>query len=204
MRTDRSILPTRISPRHSPQPPKSTPRDELGRPSVQAPTRPPPVPALKPEPDLELELTTSPPPVEQTLAARRAKRQAILAKYAGISSAALSQGVSPSPGPSSAVEPPPTSPAISNTASQSHSPRTTPALIDAIRSVSVSASGMISESLTCPTNPSHEFDCARQARVCVSVSDTRYILSGKGRQHGRAGERPDARRRTRADLCRRL
>ncbi|KAH9842435.1 kinase-like protein [Rhodofomes roseus] len=88
---------------------------------------------------MELELTTSPPPVEETLAARRAKRRAILAKYAGIASAALSQGVSPSPGPSSAVEPPPTSPAVSNTASQSHSPGATPALIDVERSAPVSS-----------------------------------------------------------------
>ncbi|KAH9930871.1 kinase-like domain-containing protein [Fomitopsis serialis] len=83
--------------------------------------------------------------VEETLAARRAKRQAILAKYAGTTSAALSQGVSPSPGPSSAVEPPPTSP-LSNNASQSHSPRATPALTDVDRSASVSGmSGMISK-----------------------------------------------------------
>ncbi|KZT11177.1 kinase-like protein [Laetiporus sulphureus 93-53] len=79
---------------------------------------------------MELELPTSPPPPEQTLAARRAKRQAILAKYAGISSTALSsQGVSPSPGPSSAVEPP-TSASTSNSISQSHSAIGTPGFSD--------------------------------------------------------------------------
>ena len=53
----------------------------------------------------ELELSTSPIPVEQVLAARRAKRQAILAKYSGVSSV-NTMGASPSPGPSSAVQPP--------------------------------------------------------------------------------------------------
>lgn len=47
--------------------------------------------------EMELDLPPSPPPVEDTLAARRAKRQAILAKYAADS------------GISSAVVPPPTS-----------------------------------------------------------------------------------------------
>lgn len=50
---------------------------------------------------MELELPPSPPPVEVILAAHRAKRQAILAKYAGIAS--VSTSISPSPGPSSAV-----------------------------------------------------------------------------------------------------
>lgn len=38
------------------------------------------------EPDMELDLPPSPPPVEDILAARRAKRQAILAKYTGVAS----------------------------------------------------------------------------------------------------------------------
>jgi serine/threonine-protein kinase PRP4 len=53
---------------------------------------------------MDLELSFSPPPIEVTLAARRAKRQAILAKYAGVASV----DVSPSPGPG-VVQPPPTS-----------------------------------------------------------------------------------------------
>ncbi|KAI0312330.1 hypothetical protein OF83DRAFT_667365 [Amylostereum chailletii] len=52
-----------------------------------------------PSPVLELELSTSPVPVEVALAARRAKRQAILAKYTGVSSV-NSTGASPSPAPS--------------------------------------------------------------------------------------------------------
>jgi serine/threonine-protein kinase PRP4 len=53
---------------------------------------------------MELEIPPSPPPLEATLAARRAKRQAILAKYTGASSVAASP--SPGPGFSSAVQPP--------------------------------------------------------------------------------------------------
>jgi hypothetical protein len=53
-----------------------------------------------PEPELDLELAT-PPPVEDTLAARRARRQAILAKYAEQSA---TPGMTPEPSePSSAV-----------------------------------------------------------------------------------------------------
>jgi serine/threonine-protein kinase PRP4 len=53
---------------------------------------------------MELDLPSSPPPVEDILAARRAKRQAILAKYAGVASVAAT--VSSGPGPSSAAESP--------------------------------------------------------------------------------------------------
>lgn len=57
-------------------------------------------PSLSPEPhpepetllEMELDIPPSPPPVEETLASRRAKRQAILAKYANT-------GVSVSPSP---------------------------------------------------------------------------------------------------------
>ncbi|KII89474.1 hypothetical protein PLICRDRAFT_109520 [Plicaturopsis crispa FD-325 SS-3] len=81
-----------ISPRHSPAP-------------AAAPPAPPQTPQ-EPEPamEIELDLPPSPPPVEETLAARRARRQAILAKYAGVSS--VNTGASASPGPSSAVQPP--------------------------------------------------------------------------------------------------
>jgi len=68
----------------------------------------------------ELELATSPVPIEVTLAARRAKRQAILAKYTGVASVNTTQA-SPSPGPSSAVQPPPPSAVISDPQSQHHS-----------------------------------------------------------------------------------
>ena len=81
---------------------------------------PPPNPALPTQPGPELELATSPVPIEVTLAARRAKRQAILAKYAGVASVNTTQA-SPSPGPSSAVQPPPPSAVVSDPQSQHHS-----------------------------------------------------------------------------------
>ena len=65
---------------------------------------------------MELDLPPSPPPVEDILAARRAKRQAILAKYTG--AASVNTSVSPSSGPSSAAQPPPTSLSVSNHVSQ--------------------------------------------------------------------------------------
>jgi hypothetical protein len=73
-----------------------------------------------PQPEPELELATSPVPVEVTLAARRAKRQAILAKYTGVASVNTTEA-SPSPGPSSAVQPPPPSAVVSDPQSQRHS-----------------------------------------------------------------------------------
>lgn len=69
---------------------------------------------------MELDLPPSPPPVEDVLAARRAKRLAILAKYNGVES------VGASPSPSSAVQPPPTSSSISDTISRIHSVNDTP------------------------------------------------------------------------------
>lgn len=71
---------------------------------------------------MELDLPPSPPPVEDVLAARRAKRLAILAKYNGVES------VGASPSPSSAVQPPPTSSSISDTISRTHSVNDTPRL----------------------------------------------------------------------------
>ena len=79
-----------------------------------------------PEVEMELELTTSPTSVEETLAARRARRQAILAKYAGLSSINTSQEHTPSPGPSSAVAPPPALFARSDNVSQPQSSLATP------------------------------------------------------------------------------
>lgn len=81
---------------------------------------PPTNTALPTQPGPELELATSPVPIEVTLAARRAKRQAILAKYTGVSSVNTTQA-SPSPGPSSAVQPPPPSAVVSDPQSQRHS-----------------------------------------------------------------------------------
>ncbi|KAI0344950.1 kinase-like protein [Trametopsis cervina] len=105
-----------ISPRHSPPPIDISKESYQDTASTQS----------RPGPEPELDLTTTPPSVEDTLAARRARRQAIMAKYAGLAS-----NVSPSPGPSSAVEPPP---AISthsdNIISQSQSALATPEISD--------------------------------------------------------------------------
>jgi hypothetical protein len=89
---------------------ESKPPSSVPRPNV----------ALSPQPELELELATSPVPIEVTLAARRAKRQAILAKYAGVASVNTTEA-SPSPGPSSAVQPPPPSAVVSDPQSQRYS-----------------------------------------------------------------------------------
>ena len=66
--------------------------------------------------EMELDLPPSPPPVEDILAARRAKRQAILAKYTGVAS--VNTSVSPCLGPSSAAQPPTPSLSVSNHVSQ--------------------------------------------------------------------------------------
>ncbi|PPR05163.1 hypothetical protein CVT26_012249 [Gymnopilus dilepis] len=100
-----------ISPRRSTSPP----RHLSPSPSAQgAPSKPSQQELTSGE--MELDLPTSPPPVEDILAARRAKRQAILAKYAGVAS--VSTSISPSPGPSSAVQPATPSVNMSNTVSQ--------------------------------------------------------------------------------------
>ena len=87
------------------------------KPPLNAPS---PNTAIPTRPEPELELATSPVPIEVTLAARRAKRQAILAKYSGVASVNTTQA-SPSPGPSSAVQPPPPSAVVSDPQSQRHS-----------------------------------------------------------------------------------
>ncbi|KAF8889812.1 hypothetical protein BD779DRAFT_303235 [Infundibulicybe gibba] len=104
-----------ISPRHSPGPSHSS-QSQASPPSQVTK-------ATEPSADMELDLAPSPPPVEDTLAARRARRQAILAKYNGLTSV----GASPSPGPSSAVQPPLNSSSISDPVSLNHSVNGTPA-----------------------------------------------------------------------------
>ena len=64
--------------------------------------------------DMELELAPSPPPVEDVLAARRARRQAILAKYPDASSTADVSGSS------SAAQPPTKISSFSDPLSQKH------------------------------------------------------------------------------------
>jgi serine/threonine-protein kinase PRP4 len=88
--------------------------------SNRPPSARPQDPAPPAQPELELELATSPVPIDVALAARRAKRQAILARYAGVASVNTTEA-SPSPGPSSAVQPPPPSAEVSDPQSQRHS-----------------------------------------------------------------------------------
>jgi serine/threonine-protein kinase PRP4 len=113
----------RISPRRSPSPPDSRhnereeeKQEEKLREKAHSPPPPPIV-------DMEIDLPHSPPPVEDVLAARRAKREAIRLKHLGINS--VNTSVSPSPGPSSAVQPLPSRLHVSNLVSQnSHSEQT--------------------------------------------------------------------------------
>ncbi|KAH7924078.1 kinase-like protein [Leucogyrophana mollusca] len=108
------ISPHRSPSRGSPAPPARDP------PVISQPQNIPPEPA----PELELDLPDSPPAIEEVLAARRARRQAILAKHAGIAS--INQSASPSPGPSSAVLPPQSVSSISDPKPQPHSTAATP------------------------------------------------------------------------------
>lgn len=98
----------------SPPPTRSKPTKAVGPKSAKE--EPPKMPEPVPEPEIELDIPPTPPPVEDVIAARRAKRQAILAKYSGPASV----NASPSPMPTaSSVEPPPESPApISRATSQ--------------------------------------------------------------------------------------
>lgn len=100
----------RISPRASPTPAPSVPPARSYSPTERhAPTSVAPTVPAQPEPELELELST-PPPVEDTLAARRARRQAILAKYA----ASGEPTPTPSGATSSAAQPTPPAPSMAN------------------------------------------------------------------------------------------
>ena len=131
-----NLLAYRISPRPSTSPPPSEAKDQ---PLAKPVSEPVPKPPVGPPVEIELDLPPSPPPVEDVLAARRAKRLAILAKYAGVSSVVTS--VSPSPGPSSAVQPPTTSSSISDRISQ------TPSAIDIIAAPPAVANGASSQYL---------------------------------------------------------
>lgn len=109
---------SRISPHTTPRPPSRTLSDGV---QTEPPQIEPPRSTLskpKSEPELELEMDVT-APGEASRSARRARRQAILAKYAGIASNI--QSVSPSPGPSSAVQPPQPVSTISDLPSQPHS-----------------------------------------------------------------------------------
>jgi len=71
-----------------------------------------------PEPEMELEIPTTPPPIEETLAVRRAKRMAILAKYSNQPTPDPSNHGTPLSGTSSAVPPPPSIVPVSDNLSQ--------------------------------------------------------------------------------------
>lgn len=151
----------RISPHHSPAPPerRSQPSHAAEAPSSHLAS------ASAPEPEPELDLTT-PPPVEETLAARRAKRQAILAKYAGSINTAPT--ATPSPEPSSAAEPP----TATSTVSDHTSSRLQSAAVTPPASVTPGASVPPDGKLTPPKialMPAN--DCIqRQTRLHVGIS----------------------------------
>lgn len=99
------------TPPHAPaEHPKPSPRTQ---PSTSGPA-----PEKPQEVDVELDLPPSPPPVEDILAARRAKRLAILAKYSAVADGSPSQSQSPS----SAVQPPLPSSSLSDPVTLAHSP----------------------------------------------------------------------------------
>ncbi|KAJ8595834.1 kinase-like protein [Rhizopogon salebrosus TDB-379] len=97
-----------ISPTRSPRPASPTP-------STQGPSEATQIQKpVKPPADSELDLEIDTAAVEEaTRAARRARRQAILARYSGVASA--NKSISPSPGPSSAVQPPQPIASVSDT-----------------------------------------------------------------------------------------
>ena len=77
-----------------------TPPDPLDKPVGSHPppkilSQEPPSPKA-PRPDLEIEVLTSPPPIEDVAAARRAKRAAILAKYEAQKSSTPASEIQPS------------------------------------------------------------------------------------------------------------
>ncbi|KAH9036263.1 hypothetical protein EDB84DRAFT_1588054 [Lactarius hengduanensis] len=104
----------------------------------KAKSKPPPsAPAPEPIPSAQSELEAR--VGNLTFAARRAKRQAILAKYAGVASVNTTEA-SPSPGPSSAVQPPPPSAVVSDPQSQHHSIVVENGAVSASRDMSVGPS----------------------------------------------------------------
>lgn len=102
-----------------------SPRYSSADASIPSRTQSPPVnrtaqpgPQKEPEQEMELDIPTTPPPVEETLAARRAKRLAILAKYSNQPTPAHSNVGTPLSGTSSAVPPPPSTVSVSDNLSR--------------------------------------------------------------------------------------
>ena len=104
----------RISPRHSS--PDVSVSSRMQSPAMTRVAQPDP--QRKPEPEVELEISTTPPPIEATLAVRRAKRLAILAKYSNQPTPDPSNTGTPLSGTSSAVPPPPSTISVSDNLSQ--------------------------------------------------------------------------------------
>lgn len=127
------------SPTPAPPPPSTTisTRNPTPPPVQSAQIRSGAPPAIRndePEMELELETEATSKPVEETIAERRARRQAIRAKYGGVASTAMSanERASQSPGPSSAVSQPPPSTSEANLTPKDSSaiPLVTPHLSD--------------------------------------------------------------------------
>ena len=104
----------RISPLHSSVDGSASSRTQS--PSVTRVAQPDPQKEL--ELEMELEIPTTPPPIETALAARRAKRLAILAKYGNQPTPLPSNTGTPLSGTSSAVPPPPSTVSVSDNLSQ--------------------------------------------------------------------------------------
>jgi len=104
----------RISPRHSSADASIPSRTQS--PVVTSTTQP--EPQKGPGLEMELELPITPPSIEATLAARRAKRLAILAKYSNQPTPNPSNTGTPLSGISSAVPPPPSTVSVSDDLSQ--------------------------------------------------------------------------------------
>ncbi|PFH53527.1 hypothetical protein AMATHDRAFT_54690 [Amanita thiersii Skay4041] len=137
-REEGEISPTRSSPGSS--------RDRSTPPSDQHVQDKIPVQEEKHE--MDLDIVPSPPPVEDILAARRARRQAILAKYSGAANAHKDAS-----GTSSAVQPPPPSSSISDPVSQTHSVTGTPGPSGGVEQYAANDKGVMSKRESMSTSP---------------------------------------------------
>lgn len=132
-----------------------------------------PEPQKEPDQETDLEIPNTPPPIEATLAARRAKRLAILAKYSNQPTPDLSNTGTPLSGTSSAVPPPPSTVSVSNNLSQINraEPPTPPSPTPVYDRTPSSF----------PLSPvAHPL--ISQEGICVRISGTQRIYSGQGRR----------------------
>ncbi|KAF8162657.1 kinase-like domain-containing protein [Crassisporium funariophilum] len=177
-----------ISPRHS-RSPSLPPKEDMPVTQTQKMEQLPSAPR-----DMELDIPASPPPVEDVLAARRAKRLAILAKYAGAASVGTS--VSPSPGPSSAVQPPTPSLFVSNLQSQTHSANGLASPINVDRPMETENPSKRDSVSVSPTP--HDFTLAKDGEGegeptggdQVSAADYDPSLDRREDEHKRFGDKP--------------